>query len=189
MRYCSALSAACGEQPCRLKRLQRLANLSGPLLITLQVLGDERASSTANGAAALTDQRRLLAAEQTLQFRQDNHLAQLRVPRPSFPAPRNPRANWCWRKAIFDVALDLRRHPGLRPVVGAELSAGTTTLGAGGLCPWLYLSDGPRCNTRPAVSGTATAALPALMIALAIACPQRAGVQEHCWPPRMQALR
>ena len=107
--------------------------LSGPLLITPQVFGDERGffyeSWNERRFRADLISAGLPAAEaETLQFRQDNHsrsscgvLRGLHFQLPPEPQGKLVR---CSVGAIFDVALDLRRHSRTYGQwVGAELSA------------------------------------------------------------------
>ena len=107
--------------------------LSGPLLITPQVFGDERGffyeSWNERRFRAYLISAGVPAAEaEALQFRQDNHsrssrgvLRGLHVQLPPEPQGKLVR---CSVGAIFDVAVDLRRHsPTYGQWVGAELSA------------------------------------------------------------------
>ena len=107
--------------------------LSGPLLITPQVFGDERGFFYESWNERRFRQDLISAGvpaaeAEALQFRQDNHscshrgvLRGLHFQRPPSPQGKLVR---CSVGAIFDVAADLRRHsPSYGQWVGAELSA------------------------------------------------------------------
>ena len=107
--------------------------LSGPLLITPQVFGDERGffyeSWNERRFRAHLLAAGVPAAEvEALQFRQDNHSRSTRgvlrgLHFQLHPEPQGKLVR-CSVGSIFDVAVDLRRHsPTYGQWVGAELSA------------------------------------------------------------------
>ena len=107
--------------------------LSGPLLITPQVFGDERGFvyeswNERRFRADLVAARVPAAEAEALHFRQDNHSRSSRgvlrgLHFQLLPEPQGKLVR-CSVGAIFDVAVDLRRHsPSYGQWVGAELSA------------------------------------------------------------------
>ena len=107
--------------------------LSGPLLITPQVFGDERGFfyeswNERRFRADLISAGVPAAEADAIQFRQDNHSRSSRgvLRGLHFQLPPEPQGKLvrCSVGAIFDVAVDLRRHsPSYGQWVGAELSA------------------------------------------------------------------
>ena len=136
MRCCSATWSAALRKPAMPAETLCTASgqpLSGPLLITPQVFGDERGFFYESW-----NERRFRhdlisagvpAAEgETLVFRQDNHSRSSRgvLRGLHFQLPPEPQGKLvrCSVGAIFDVAVDLRRNsPSYGKWVGAELSA------------------------------------------------------------------
>ena len=107
--------------------------LSGPLLITPQVFGDERGSFYESWNERRFRQELITAGvpaaeAEALQFRQDNHSRSSRgvLRGLHFQLPPEPQGKLvrCSVGAIFDVAVDVRRgSPSYGQWVGAELSA------------------------------------------------------------------
>ena len=107
--------------------------ISGPLLITPQVFGDERGFfyeswNERRFRADLITAGVPAAEAEALQFRQDNHSRSSRgvLRGLHFQLPPKPQGKLvrCSVGAIFDVAVDLRRgSPSYGQWVGAELSA------------------------------------------------------------------
>ena len=107
--------------------------LSGPLLITPQVFGDERGFfyeswNERRFRADLITAGVPAAEAEALQFRQDNHSRSSRgvLRGLHFQLPPEPQGKLvrCSMGAILDVAVDLRRgSPSYGQWVGAELSA------------------------------------------------------------------
>ena len=107
--------------------------LSGPLLFTPQVFGDDRGFfyeswNERRFRSDLMDAGLPAGEAEAIQFRQDNHSRSSRgvVRGLHFQLPPEPQGKLvrCSVGAIFDVAVDLRRHsPSYGHWVGAELTA------------------------------------------------------------------
>ena len=136
MRCCSATWSAALRRPTMSAKTACSASgqpLSGPLLITPQVFGDERGFfyeswNERRFRADLITAGVPAAEAEALQFRQDNHSRSSRgvLRGLHFQLPPKPQGKLvrCSVGAIFDVAVDLRRgSPSYGQWVGAELSA------------------------------------------------------------------